>query len=246
MKRAWVPAMLLLLLLGLLRKTRSSSLYPGGHAHRPPGPPPSDLHPPHSHHHSFHLDPFALGVSQRGMSGGGGGGGGGGGRGGQGFVDFHDGYEEVGESWEEDDTWWEGVEEVILSNNFLDSYTYEDLYDDDVLDVNFTCTHSLDCREFEGLPPPPNFVLSVPPPPVPPFMEGGMSHLVETNSLASKSRISDEGAEGEEDSEDAFPQCSLCDWAVGGNVTLTLIPPASGKRLRSCIPSAELCRRLRE
>ncbi|XP_071548129.1 uncharacterized protein [Panulirus ornatus] len=206
----WWQVLRLALLLSLQRKSCASSLFPGDPPPRPPIPPPRPPHPVRYFDHpliypSRTLHPYPAGGSAS--------------------LDFYDGLEDAGETWEEDESWWDGVEEVILTNSFSDGFSYDDLFYDDLYDINYTCTDSMECEEFASLPPPPDFILTLPPPPVPPFLQGAIGRLQEEGRKRKKLEPQEEDLK-EEELEWDFDQCSLCDWATGGNNTLSLLPPA--------------------
>lgn len=229
----------------LLAPAFGSSLFPGDPPPRPPNAPPqppqSPQPPPYHVLYYDHSYPPSRPLHHQPGSGGN--------TGSQGksnaFLDFYDGLEDVGESWEDDEGWWDGVEEVVLTNSFTDGfYAYEEqLYDDDLYDINYTCTDSMPCDEFAYLPPPPDSILTLPPPPVPPFLNGAIGRLQEEGRKKREEEKNEESeAEGEakdgEEEEDegggrkwANDECSLCDWATGGNNTLNLLPPPPGECL---------------
>lgn len=225
----------------LLAPAFGSSLFPGDPPPRPPNAPPQPPQPPPYHvlYYDHSYPPSRPLHPQTGS----GGGGGSGGRS-NAFLDFHDGLEDVGESWEDDEAWWEGVEEVVLTNSFTDGFfAYEEqLYEDDLYDINYTCTDSMPCDDFAYLPPPPDSILTLPPPPVPPFLTGAIGRLQEEGrkkreeekSESQEEREAGGGEEGDGDEEDGGrkwvnDECSLCDWATGGNNTLNLLPPSPGE-----------------
>ncbi|XP_066967173.1 uncharacterized protein [Macrobrachium rosenbergii] len=202
------PLLLLVLSVGLQGGCWASSLFPGDRTPRPPTPPPPRPHyydHPFAHHGHYHPSHT---------------------QGGSAFLDFYDGMDDPIEPWEEDESWWDGVEEVVLTNSFNGGFTYDDLYYDDLYDANYTCTDTLECEEFSALPPPPDFILTLPPPPVPPFLQGAIGRLQEEGRKRKKlESTEDEDEDKEQDLE--YDQCSLCEWATGGNNTLNLLPPPS-------------------
>ncbi|KAK8726919.1 hypothetical protein OTU49_010131, partial [Cherax quadricarinatus] len=208
----WWQVLWLALLLSLLQsKSCASSLFPGTPPPRPPTPPPRP--PPHRYldHALIHPSPPLHPHSSSNT-----------------FLDFYDGLDDPGEAWEEDESWWDGVEEVILTNSFNDGFSYDDLYYDDLYDINYTCTDTMECDEFDSFPPPPDSILTLPPPPVPPFLQGAIGRLQEEGRKRKKLEPQEVGKE-EEDEEEGREweedQCSLCEWASGGNNTLSLLPP---------------------
>ena len=69
--------------------------------------------------------------------------------------------------------------------------------------VNSSCGGRMQCDSLFELGPPPDTILNIPPPPVPPFMEEFVS------------RLSAQGIEMEPTFTD--DECSLCHWATDGS-----------------------------
>lgn len=74
--------------------------------------------------------------------------------------------------------------------------------------LNSSCGGRMECETLYELGPPPDMILNIPPPPIPPFMEDFVA------------RLAAEGIDIHQDS--GFPEgekaCNLCQWASGNGV----------------------------
>ncbi|XP_076054116.1 uncharacterized protein LOC143032841 [Oratosquilla oratoria] len=79
---------------------------------------------------------------------------------------------------------------------------------------NSSCGGKMDCDSLYELGPPPDMILNIPPPPIPPFMEEFVA------------RLAAEGIDihaGSESTEEE-PKCNLCQWAKGNGVGYVELP----------------------
>ena len=76
--------------------------------------------------------------------------------------------------------------------------------------LNISCSGRMECDALYELGPPPDMILNIPPPPVPPFMEEFIS------------RLASEGINVHEETTNEYPKddkpCNLCHWADGNGV----------------------------
>lgn len=77
--------------------------------------------------------------------------------------------------------------------------------------VNSSCGGRMECDSLFELGPPPDMILKIPPPPIPPFMEDFVARLAAEGVDVRPDPVS--SAPGVEDRK-----CSLCHWANGNGV----------------------------
>lgn len=128
-----------------------------------------------------------------------------------------------GEGWEEEDGWWDGVEEIDLTqpsqyNGNTQLYLVplapveQELTDQSLV---IDCGGEAFC-DIEMFPPPPK--LAMPPPPLPPFMPG-LVNMIRRQSLEVFIGVPPQS------------HCSLCQWAYQGNSSLTTLMDDFGEFL---------------
>ena len=122
--------------------------------------------------------------------------------------------------WDDDDGWWDGVEEIDLTQRPPEYNDETQLYlvplqEDDDNDNQYDCFLNIpeDVCDLGKFPrPPPE--LFVPPPPLPPFLPG-------LAPLAQSQRPTEQD------------ECLLCHWAEHGNLSSTLLAGEQGEVLSS-------------
>ena len=180
-----------------------------------------DYHEPHYHHY----DPFTPSFTEE---------------------PVRDLLEDYGVPFEEDESWWDGAEEIDLTQPFTD-YLDDYLIYEDFLYNNTTSIISLpscldldetpDCSVIPNIPPPPDMILILPPPPVPPDLRGVEGLLLEATKKWQKQEeiksLTDDSVYQDDDFKNSVwdnseHMCVLCEWAVGGNDTIDFLPPMTG------------------
>ena len=137
--------------------------------------------------------------------------------------------------WTEDLDWWENAEEIDLTANIPPEEGIDFLLQDDYPLFNESTFLDLDCDDFITLPAPPSLEY-IPPPPLPPFLEG-MGDILQESFRRWHRRNTVDFYQPEDN--DLYRKklewvsfeenkCSICDWANGGNETLELLAKKQG------------------